>query len=103
VEALSLAPQATAPFVGLYNTRNAHGEEAFVALRDFAEQNRGHAYHLHMCGSRGSGTDMTSSSFGGPPLSWALSKTAREEIAGYLKRCNATVYKEIRDAVTPPE
>ena len=67
---------------GMFRTRNAHGAEAFTALRQWTLEHNGEFVHLRMCESSGRKLD--------PPLGWVLSKSAQERIQAYLSPAGDT-------------
>lgn len=68
--------EARAILRGLFRTRNAHGAEAFSALRQWTGDHGGVFVHLRMCESSGRKLD--------PPLGWVLSRSAQARINDYL-------------------
>jgi hypothetical protein len=75
----------------MLSTRGARGREATKRLQDAAEQ-LGVFAHFRMCPSPG---------LSDPPLGWALSELARDEINDYLDKeeCgNGKALQEVVDA-----
>ncbi|MGB5082669.1 MAG: hypothetical protein WBO23_18235 [Burkholderiales bacterium] len=71
----NIAYEALTTLRTLFSTRVAHGEEAAVRLKEWAES-RGRYVHFRMCDHTREELD--------PPLGWALSKHATKTIEGYL-------------------
>lgn len=97
VEPLSFLPQVRSPLNASFQTRNAHGDLARIALARYVENELNGKYlHLRMCPSS-NGSQVRSRTSADPPLGWALSNDSRCDIRGYLGDPSAFGIKECQD------
>jgi predicted acylesterase/phospholipase RssA len=71
--------QLRSPLSAAYNTRDAHGAQARLALEDEAERIGARYFHFRLCSAQGSSR---------PPLAWVLSVEAQENIKKSLADVN---------------
>jgi hypothetical protein len=71
--------QLRSPLSATYNTRDAHGAQARLALEDEAERIGARYFHFRLCSAEGTSR---------PPLAWVLSAEAQENIKKSLANVN---------------